>query len=67
MKKIMTFAVLGSALALAACNNAEEAPAAGTADTEVVATETPVAEETLDPTGNPIGPNAEVAPVTEAE
>lgn len=66
MKKIVTFAmVAGCALALTACGKKEEAPAPeATADTEMMApatTETPAAEETLDPTGNPIGPGAAAA------
>ena len=66
MKKIVTFArAAGCALALTACNKTEEAPAAdATADTEMMApaaTDTPAAEETLDPTGNPIRPAASAA------
>lgn len=64
MKKIITFAALaGSALVLTACGGkAEEAPAAEATDAEMMAPveETPAAEE-LDPTGNPIGPDASVA------
>ncbi len=66
MKKIVTFAtVAGCALVLTACNKTEEAPAAeATADTEMMApaaTDTPAATETLDPTGNPIGPGKTAA------
>lgn len=63
MKKIVTFAmVTGAALALSACGKKEEAPAPEAAPTEEMmapaTTETPMAEETLDPTGNPIRPAA---------
>lgn len=65
MKKTMTFAILaGSALALAACSG-ETAKAPEEA---VMAEETPAAtsdaagtDEELDPTGNPIGPDAPMA------
>ncbi len=72
MKKIVTFAMVASgALALAACGGkTEEAPAAEeTASTEMMApatTETPVASETLDPTGNPIRPAPAAAPAAAA-
>ncbi len=69
MKKIVTFAMAaGCALALTACGaKKEEAPAADTAaDTEMMMptpapTDMPAAEETLDPTGNPIRPGASAA------
>lgn len=71
MKKIVMFAALaGSALTLAACGGkTEEAPAAEPTATEMMApgTETPVAEDALDPTGNPIGMGAPAEASAEAE
>ncbi len=65
MKTILTFAALaGGALVLAACGGqAEESPAAEPTADEMMAPaeETPAAEDALDPTGNPIGPDAPVA------
>lgn len=68
MKKIVTFAVVaGAALSLAACGGkTEEAPAAEeTATTEMapmadepMADETPAADAAIDPTSNPIRPDA---------
>lgn len=70
MKKIVTIALAGGALALAACSGetakapeeaaATEAPAEAAAPAEGEATAT--AEEELDPTGNPIGMDAPAAP-----
>jgi hypothetical protein len=64
MKKIVTIALAGGALALAACSGetakAPEEAAATEAPAEAEATAT--AEEELDPTGNPIGMDAPVAP-----
>jgi hypothetical protein len=61
MMKIVTFAALaGGALVLSACGGkTEEAPAAEPTAAEMMAPaeETPAAEDALDPTGNPIGPD----------
>lgn len=71
MKTILTFAALaGGALVLAACEaKTEEAPAAEPTAAEMMAPaeETPAAEDALDPTGNPIGPDAPAAEAATAD